>query len=123
MNSRTVSRGRSTAGCRYRLSDLDADGRMSGEPLIAAQHRSRSADNPRQDGEICLRRDLERAEIECGQARSPGKCPFREEHQDAALARKGDQCLGIRQTSRNVVALDERYSKTPQQQACNELPG
>jgi hypothetical protein len=72
---------------RYWLSNLDSDGRMSREPLIATQHRSRSTDDPRQDGEICLRGDLERAEIERGQAGPSGEGPLREEDKDATLAR------------------------------------
>src|SRR5664279_2582457 len=47
---------------------------------------------------------------------------LREEDQDAAPMREGDQRVGICQAAGHVVALDERYFETPQERACNELP-
>lgn len=114
---------RPEAGSRWhhRGVDLHTDGTAPRKPLIAAQHRPRPADDARQDGNVGLRRDFERTEIEAGEAGAAGERALREETQNVALTREGDQCFGI-QAAGDVVTLNERYSETLQEPG-KKLPG
>src|SRR5271165_3675523 len=66
----------------YRLPDFDAYRDAPGKPLVAAQHRSRAANDARENRQVRLRRHLERACIESGKARPAGEGAFRKENEE-----------------------------------------
>ena len=84
------------------------------KPLVAAQHRSRAANDAGENRQTCFSRHLERAHIKSGKARPAREGAFRKEDKEAAAARQVDQPLGVCKAAGNVIALDKRYAQPPQ---------
>ena len=107
-----------------RILDPDADGRPSRKPLVAAQHRSRSAENAGQDRQPSIRCHLEGAEIEAGQPGPAGECAFRKEDDVAALPRaQRSRPAASARLPADIVTLDEQDAQPAQERAGENLPG
>jgi len=90
--------------------------------LIAAQHRLRPADDAEQDGKVCLGRDLERTEIEPGQAGPSGEGPLREEHQGTALVHVRDQRRGSEQVDEAPKAVESEAVEVERELPAEDNP-
>ena len=105
------------------LGDVDAGGAPSREPLIRAQHRACSANDPGNDREVGVASDLEWGEVKFQKSRSSGKGPFRENHEKAPLACDVGRGCGIGKAAAEVVTLDKESPQAAQNIAGEELSG